>query len=331
MTGASKKWDVAISFASADEPLALQLRDLLQPPHSVFVYSKEQEHLAGKDGIEAFRTAFREQANLVVILYAEPWGQTAWTRVEKTAIEELAMSEGWDHLLFVRLKGAEPVPKWVPRPHLYLDYATFGMSDLAGAIKLRLAELGVESKPLSPTVRAAELERRRAFDAETITLLTRPPWIFGETTEQLCDAISLEAEAISASTGLAVKCGPAAIIGGFAITAQQQGIQIISGRSHLNSTDDTFLILGEYDEPLTIAQPGMNYYARRSIDSVKTRKMHIRRLPDLGWCWELDNRVLPNAGAAQAVIHILLDRIDYRSKNPKPPRNLLDDLIGPRD
>src|ERR1700722_8945361 len=78
----AKQWDVAISFASADEPVASKLRDLLQPPHTVFVYSKVQEHLAGKDGVEAFRSAFREQATLVVILYAEPWGQTPWTRVE---------------------------------------------------------------------------------------------------------------------------------------------------------------------------------------------------------------------------------------------------------
>jgi hypothetical protein len=329
MTDASKKWDVAISFASADEPLALQLRDLLQPPHSVFVYSKEQERLAGKDGIEAFRTAFREQATLVVILYAEPWGQTPWTRVEKTAIEELALDQGWDHLLFVRLKGAEPVPKWVPKPHLYLDYATFGMSELAGAIKLRLAELGVESKPLSPAVRAAAQERRRAFDAETATLLANPPRIFAEITNELFEALRVEAAAISTETGWPVNCGPAAFMGGFAVTAQQQSIQIVSGRRALNSMDDTYLALNEFDEPLAIAQPGVGYGYRipvREPRSVKTRKIQIRRLPDLGWCWELDNRVLPIAGAAQAVIHVLLDRIDYRSKNPKPPHNLLDDF-----
>jgi hypothetical protein len=296
------------------------------------VFSKEQEHLAGKDGIEAFRTAFREQATLVVILYAEPWGQTAWTRVEKTAIEELAMDQGWEHLLFVRLKGAEPVPKWVPRPHLYLNYTTFGMPDLVGAIKLRLAELGVESKPLSPAVRAAAQERRRAFDAETATLLDRPPWIFDEIANELLEAVRVEAAAISTETGWPVKCGPAALIGGFAVTAQNQSLQIISGRRALNSMDDTYLKLNEYDESLTIAQPGVGYYSpMREIQSVKTRRMQIKRLPDLGWCWELDDRVLPIAGAAQAVIHVLLDRIDYRSKNPKPPRNLLDDFIGRRD
>ena len=76
----------------------------------MFVLSKAQEQLAGRDGIEAFRTVFREQAQLVVILYRPPWGETPWTRVEKTAIEEFAHSEGWERLMFVRLDTG-PVPK----------------------------------------------------------------------------------------------------------------------------------------------------------------------------------------------------------------------------
>jgi hypothetical protein len=314
----ARQWDVALSFASADEPVASKLRDLLQPPHSVFIYSKAQEHLAGKDGIEAFRSAFREQATLVVILYAEPWGQTPWTRVEKTAIEELALEAGWEHLLFVRLKGSEAVPKWVPKPHLYLDFATFGLPELAGAVKLRLAELGVEAKLMSPAIRAAAQERQRAFDVETIGLLCRPPWVFDETANLLFDAIRAEAASVSKETGWKVQCGPAAIIGGFAVTAQNQGIAIRSGRAALNSTGDTYLVLDEYDQALTIQEPGKNYMAFRTIRSVRSRKIPIRRLPEIAWCWEVDGRVLPIEAAAAAASHILLDRIEYRAKNPKP-------------
>ncbi|HKC17437.1 MAG TPA: hypothetical protein VKC11_12100 [Steroidobacteraceae bacterium] len=79
-------FDVALSFVSADEPLALQLQGALHPPHSVFVFPKAQEQLAGRDGVEAFRSVFRERAMLVVILYRPPWGDTPWTRVEKGAI-----------------------------------------------------------------------------------------------------------------------------------------------------------------------------------------------------------------------------------------------------
>jgi hypothetical protein len=163
---------VAISFLAQDEPLALSIRASLQPPVTVFVYSKAQEHLAGRDGVEAFRTVFREQAQLVVILYRQGWGDSPWTRVEKLAIEELAHEEGWEHLMFVRL-DTSPVPKWVPKPHLYLDYDRFTFADLAGAIKGRLVELDVEVRPVTPAERAEGLAGQRAFDQETKDLLSR--------------------------------------------------------------------------------------------------------------------------------------------------------------
>jgi hypothetical protein len=97
MTTSDRKHDVAISFIAQDEPLALSVRDRLQPPLSVFVYSKAQEQLAGRDGIEAFRSVFREQAQLVVILYRRGWGETPWTKVERMAIEEFAHEQGWEN------------------------------------------------------------------------------------------------------------------------------------------------------------------------------------------------------------------------------------------
>jgi hypothetical protein len=46
-------YDVAISFLRKDEPLAVELRDRLAP-RRVFVYSKAQEEIAGREGDAAF-------------------------------------------------------------------------------------------------------------------------------------------------------------------------------------------------------------------------------------------------------------------------------------
>lgn len=315
---APEHWDIAISFASADEALAEELRNHLQPPLKVFLWSKAQEHLAGRDGIEAFRMIFGTQATLVVILFAAPWGETAWTRVEETGIKELGLDRGWEHLLFVRLNTTDPVPKWVPKPHLYLNYEAFGMTDLVGAIKLKLAELGVETKVVTPRERAAAQQRQRAFDAETIDLLTRPPWIFDEIVDELFNAIKREADAVAEDTGWRVTYGSGAIIGGFTISAKNQGLQLRSGRRALNSTDDTYLILSEYRHPLAIAEPGQRYYSFRAIKSVRARRLELRRLPTIGWCWEIDSKVLPVDATAAAVIHILLDRVEAGVNQPEP-------------
>ena len=44
------KYDVAFSFLTRDEGLALQLNDLLQDRIKTFVYSERQKELAGTDG-----------------------------------------------------------------------------------------------------------------------------------------------------------------------------------------------------------------------------------------------------------------------------------------
>ena len=83
------KYDVAISFLQEDEPLAIEIADRLggRVGVDVFVYSRRQNDLVGKDGLEAFSGVFGEQSRVVVVLHRGQWGQTPWTRVEETAIK----------------------------------------------------------------------------------------------------------------------------------------------------------------------------------------------------------------------------------------------------
>jgi hypothetical protein len=301
------RWDVAISFASKDEAVAVALREALEPPYRVFVYSKAQEHLAGRDGIEAFRTVFRERATLIVILFSSPWGETPFTRVEKIAIEEFVLESGWERLLFVRLSTSDAIPKWVPRPHLYLDLVRFTMPDLVGAIKLRLAELGTEARVPTPAERAVAQEKRRRFDAETVELLRRPE-TFEIAASQLIEAIAAQAAAV-AQSGWRVSSGQSTL-DGYAVVAQGQSLRVVSMRRYLNSLDDCYLHVMEYDGPLTIAEPGQRYW---TIDGPRprcTHKVAPRRLPELGWCWKVGERVLPPSAAAAKIMQLLLDRIE---------------------
>jgi hypothetical protein len=304
------KYDVAISFLAQDEPLALSVRDALQPPLAVFVYSKAQEQLAGRDGIEAFRTVFREQAQLIVILYRQGWGETPWTRVERMAIEEFAHEQGWERMMFVRL-DTSPVPKWVPKPHLYLDYSRFTLADLAGAVKSRLIELDVEVKAVSPAERAAVLARQQAFDAETRRLLMNSPLEFLGAQDALLNALKDEAKAVSEQTGWQVAAGKGALIGGFIVSAQGQGLQIVPQSLYQNSAREAYLSVREYGMNLTVEQPDMRYYATGPMAFLQTHRIDVRRLPEpLGWCWELNGRIYPPKEAARAIMQVLLDRIE---------------------
>ena len=97
-----EEFDVAISFLSADCPTAEQIADRLTPLN-VFFFPRNQEEVAGTDGMESFRDAFRNNSRIQVVLYRAAWGETPWTRVEATAIQERCLAEGWRGLFFVAL------------------------------------------------------------------------------------------------------------------------------------------------------------------------------------------------------------------------------------
>lgn len=117
------KHEIAFSFLAGDLALSTQFADSLAPL-STFVFSRKQDELAGTDGQESFRAAFRFDSRLNVVLFRGGWGETPWTRVEQTAIQERCLADGWDRLLVVVLDDAAP-PKWIPQLNLYLDLRAF--------------------------------------------------------------------------------------------------------------------------------------------------------------------------------------------------------------
>src|SRR5258706_11560779 len=130
--------------------------------------------------------------------------------------------------MFVRLDPDAPVPTWVPKPHLYLDFTKYTLNDLVGAIKTRLVELGLQPQVVTPADRAAAIEKRRAFDEETRTLLGRSPAGFITATEALLEAIRGEATAVAERTGWGFGYWPGGIIGGFLGRAHLQGGRIVA-------------------------------------------------------------------------------------------------------
>ena len=139
------KYDVAISFLQEDEQLAIEIADRLGDTVAVdvFVYSKRQNDLAGKDGLEAFSGVFGEQARIVVVVHREQWGQTPWTRVEETAIKNRGLEEGWDFLLLIRLDMSAPIPKWLPKTRIWLGFDKYGINGAASAIEALVHSRGL--------------------------------------------------------------------------------------------------------------------------------------------------------------------------------------------
>ena len=158
---AEPKFDVAISFLSADEPLAAALYNALSEGTEVFFYPRKQEDLAGTNGLESMRTPFLEESRVVVVLYRESWGNTPWTRVEQTAIQDSCLRHGWQRLFFMMLDNTSSPPKWLPDAHVRFNYADFGLEQAIGAIKARVQERGGAMVPLT-ALKRAELSRNES-------------------------------------------------------------------------------------------------------------------------------------------------------------------------
>ena len=84
------KYDVAISFLVQDISIATALCEKLSESLSVFFFPRNQEELAGTDGLESMRTPFFEQSRLNVVIYRERW-ETLRGRVSRPLPFEIAV------------------------------------------------------------------------------------------------------------------------------------------------------------------------------------------------------------------------------------------------
>lgn len=137
-------YDLAFSFLTPDQDAATSLHRRLSPPHSSFLYTEQQQLLAGADGYEKFAAVFAEHARMVVLVYRDGWGERGFTYIERTAIKRRIHAQGAD-FLFIVIATTEPrqtLPDWLPGDHVYWDLPTFGVEDAVDAIRQRLRRIG---------------------------------------------------------------------------------------------------------------------------------------------------------------------------------------------
>jgi hypothetical protein len=168
--------DVAISFLARDEPVAADLTDRLAAGLDVFFFPRKQEELAGTNGLESMRTPFQE-ARVVVVLFRNPWGETPWTRVEQEAITDRFLKQGWKWLLFVQLDNESRLPAWLPDTHVRFALEQYGAEQLAGAIKMRVQELGGQIYAPSALARARQVQSAAELRTEEESNFRDTAWI----------------------------------------------------------------------------------------------------------------------------------------------------------
>ena len=172
-----RKYDIAISFLSADEKIAEALYKRLSTTLSVFFFPRRQEELAGTDGLESMRVPFLDESRVVVVLYRDPWGKTPWTRVEQTAITDRCLKDGWQSLFFVVLDRTSELPVWLPHTHVRFNYEHYGLDEATGAIKARVQEHGGTIKKEDALTHARRVQSEAEYLAEKSRHFSDMRWI----------------------------------------------------------------------------------------------------------------------------------------------------------
>ena len=157
------QYDVAFSFLSQDEALAVDLNERLKDRLTTFIYTyrERQETSAGRDGDEALSLAVGKHARTVVVLYRAGWGERGSTSVEATAIRSRAFEFGYDFTTFIPLDNPSSVPKWLPRNRIWVGLARWGVEHAATVIESRVQEAGGTPKELTAADIAARVIGRR--------------------------------------------------------------------------------------------------------------------------------------------------------------------------
>ncbi len=204
------EYDAAISFLARDVATAQAIYDRLTSNGlRVFFFPRNQEDLAGTNGLESMREPFFD-ARIAIVLLTTPWGETPWTRVEATAIQERCLQKGWESLMFVQLDTTSPIPRWLPSTHVRFAFAQYGVDQLVGAIKLRIQEQGGKLLPPDAMTEAKRVAAEATYLQDRKLLMRDRAWIENtvhravrETMQELCRL----AQEANSQHGFEIRCG----------------------------------------------------------------------------------------------------------------------------
>lgn len=317
------KRDVAISFLNEDEPIALDLHNRLSLNFNVFLYSKKQEEIAGSDGTETFRKAFRSDSRLVVVLYRDGWGNTPWTRIEEMAITDRFLKEGWNWLLFIMLDSKSTPPPWLPETRIRLHLEDYGIEQAVGAIKVRLQEIGSQIQKETAKKRAKQIEGQVAFRAEKERLFSSIEGVKGFENEfniisqeisRIVDDISKEIK------GINIQCWSESYH--CVATSGSVSIAVNWRPRYANDLHHSPLRIIEFNGRLLLPQERGRFMPAFEPKKLSTYEFDPDITSVMKWCWRAkfhDKKYFSSSELADFSLKVLLNLIDRSDKGEIPP------------
>jgi hypothetical protein len=325
MPATESTYDVAISFLVADEKTASTIKAGLAGL-KVFFYPHNQEELVGTNGIESMREPFIE-ARVNVILFRERYGNTPWTGVELSAIQDNCLKTRFQSLVFAQLDKDDEKPLWLPDTHIRCVLGDFTLDQLVGAIKLRVQERGgLVAKP-SPLAMAKRLREEELLRQDEKKFFRDHPFIkqtAAKVVEELMKELTGQVEQIGKEASLQFSCGYEAYHSGFRAVLRygQVTLEVWWKQFYNNVMEDVALECTEYN-----GQVGLE--RERFFYRVEPKKLkHKNYYPALSAARELrwidkskSEQLLSNDEMVQKLIEQFLSLVDRVNSDKITPIN----------
>jgi hypothetical protein len=331
------KYDAAISFLVRDVATAQAIYDrLVSSELKVFFFPRNQEDLAETNGLESMREPFFH-ARIAVVLFTAPWGETPWTRVEATAIQERCLKKGWESLVFVQLDTTSQIPRSVPPTHVRFDFEQYGVDQLVGAIKLRIQEQGGKLLPPDAMTEAKRVASEATYLRDRERLLRDRAWIENtvhravrETMQELCRL----AQEANSQHGFQIVCGAKDRICVMRSGLVSFGVdweQPIFNNVGRDTDADCYLLATEFSGGINL--PDEYGYFIRKPKKLKEHRFYVEVAHDRTLVW-LGNgkkeRVHPSQ-LADRLMRLFFDLISCANQGKGPEAgHFLDSQRGPR-
>jgi hypothetical protein len=272
-------YDVAISFLYQDLALAQALYDELSKGLEVFFFPRNQEELAGSEGLESMREPFRSQSRINVVLYRPRWGKTPWTAVEEVAVKESCLATSYRTIFFFVIEPTPEIPTWLPETHVRFNYADFNLEQAVGAIKARVKERGGHFKPMTPSRKVAILQAEEEYQRARRQISSHEGMQkIQQSVELLFNEIAAQLDDVNANGHMAIDYETKVQFGQMEqycrLGMQRLGMSVVWFQRYSNMLDEAHLIVSELNEN-AILPPG--HMRLRQPETIKQDKF----VPDL--------------------------------------------------
>lgn len=141
------KYDLAISLLDEDVQLGWDIVNQLGNPDRIFFYEKDVDQITFSNGVNAFGDIFSNQARFVLVLHRENYGNTDWTAIEYSVIQERfrrTIKTNNSPILFCKLDNSTK-PNWLPDTYIY--FKVNQLDKLINLIRKKITDHGGVSFP----------------------------------------------------------------------------------------------------------------------------------------------------------------------------------------